>query len=102
MNLVTKYSSYDKFIWRYHTRSPEYDIKINIRTGSVLEGFLIKIPILYFILFFCRCENISINNAFNKTKYFCMQIWEVGVDKESLSKFYRAVRSRLRENIYSK
>lgn len=31
-----------------------------------------------------------------------MQIGEVGVTKESISKFYPVVRSRLRENMYSR
>lgn len=99
MNLVNHKSSGDNIIWRCHKHSPRHDIKINIRSGSVFEGFLVKIHILYFLLFFCICENLTINDAFYKCNDFCQQIDEIGIGKETVSKFYRVVSNRIKERM---
>ena len=102
MSLVKNKASCDKLIWRCHKRNPKHDITINIRRDTIFEGFLIKIQILYYLLFFCISENIKVNNAYDKCNDFCNQIGEGGVAKESISKFYRVVRNRLREKMHSK
>ena len=101
MNLINNKQSCDNLIWRCHKLNQKHDSKINIRSGSIFEGFLIKIPLLYFLLFFCICENLTINEAFDKCNDFCQQIGENGIAKESISKFYRVVRNRIKERMHN-
>ena len=76
MSLIIHKPSKDKIIWRCHKRNPPHDIKINIREGSVFEGFQLKISVLYFLLYFCFIENLSIKGSFIKCNDFCNQIDE--------------------------
>ena len=63
MNMISNDASIDKLVWRCHQRNRPHDKKINIRDGPIFEGFQIKIIILYFLMYFCFIENISINSA---------------------------------------
>ena len=63
MNIVAHKASTDNVIWRCHKRSNPHDITINISIGSVFEGFQTKINVLYFLLYFCFIENMSINES---------------------------------------
>ena len=100
MNLVTQNSTIDKVIWRCHKRSPPHDERINIREGSIFENLQIKINILYFLLYYCFIENISINNAFIKCKDFCQQIGETSTTVPSIIKFFSIIRQRKKTKCY--
>ena len=76
MKLVNHLPSADNIIWRCHKRNPPHDIKINIRQNSIFEGLYIKLPILYFLLFFCFCENLNITNSYKKCMEYCNQMGE--------------------------
>ena len=102
MNLVKNNASCDKVIWLCHERNPKHDTTFNIRLESVFEGFQIKIQILYFLLFYCKSENITINCDYEKCKEFCEQIGVDNISKDSISKFYRVVRNKLRERMHAK
>ena len=67
-----------------------------------LKVFLLKSKFCIIYYFFCLSENITVNNIYDKCKDFCKQIGEGGVAKESISKFYRVVKNRLREKMHSK
>jgi hypothetical protein len=98
--MVSNKASIDKLIWRCHKRNPSHDIKINIREGSIFEGFQIKIPILYFLMYFCFIENISINSALIKCNDFCYQVGEGGITAQSIINFYSVVREKLRAKMH--
>ena len=97
MKMVEHKASIDNLIWRCHKRLPPHDIKINIRNGSIFEGLQIKITVLYFLLYFCFIENMSINESVSKCNGFCVQVGETNTTAQSVSKFYAQVRSRLRQ-----
>ena len=103
MNLVKNNASCDKVIWRCNKINPKHDRTINIRFESIFAGFLIKIQIpIIFLLFYCISENITINSANEKCKEFCTQLGLENISKDSISKFYRAIRNKLREKMHSK
>ena len=102
MNMISNNASIDKLVWRCHKRQPSHDIKINIREGSIFEGFQIKIPILYFLMYFCFIENISINSAIIKCNDFSYQVGEGGITAQSIIKFYSVVREKLRGKMHGK
>ena len=96
MNMCKKGDAIDRLVWRCHKRKPAHDIKINIRKDSIFEAFQIKIPILYFLLFFCFSENVGINKAYEKCKNFCDQLGETAVTPASITKFFSLVRDKIR------
>ena len=100
MKMVEYKASIDNLIWRFHKRLPPHDIKINIRNGSIFEGLQIKITVLYFLLYFCFIENMSINESVSKCNGFCVQVGETNTTAQSVSKFYAQVRSRLRQKMH--
>jgi len=89
---VTQNNSIDKVIWRCHKRAPLHDVKTNIREGSIFEGFQIKIYILYFLIYFCFNENISISVAKSKCDSLCSQLGECSISSKSIYKFFSFLR----------
>ena len=45
---------------------------------------------------------MEINSTFDKYNYFYKQIGESGIQKESISKFYRAVGNKIRKKIHAR
>ena len=102
MNMILQNSSIDKLVWRCHKRNPQHDIKKNIREGSIFEGFQIKITILYFIIYFCFIENISIREAQIKCDKFASQIGEKSITTNSIYKFYFVLRQKIKNKMHHK
>ena len=68
MNIVDHKASTDKVIWRCHKSANRHDLKINMRNCSLFEVFQSKINVLFFLLYFCFLENLSIHESLNKWK----------------------------------
>ena len=91
----------DKIAFRYHRRNPIHDIKINIRNGSIFENFQVKIQIIYFLIYYCFIENISINTAYEKTKIFCQQLGLTPTTPSSINKLFSVLREKIRISLHS-
>ena len=100
MNLVKHIASLDNIIWRCQKRNPKHDSKINIRADSIFENLQIKIHILYFLLYYCFAENISINNAVLKCNDFCNKIGETGISQASVTKFFKIVGQKIKDKMH--
>ena len=87
MKMCNRNDTIDKVSWRCHKRNPAYDVKINIRLGTVFENFQIKIQIIYFLLYYCFIENTSLSTASEKTRTFCQQIGEISPTINTISNF---------------
>ena len=83
-------------------RNPPHDVIIHIRKDSIFESFKININILYFLLFFCFTENISINDSYEKCKIFCQDIGEGSITPVSIGKFFACIRDKIRKKMHIK
>ena len=94
--MVTQNNSIDKVIWRCHKRAPPHDIKTNIWEGYIFERFQIKIYILYFIIYFCLIDNMSISVEKSKCDSLCSQLVECSISSKSIYIFFSVLRQRLK------
>ena len=88
MNLCKRNDIIDKIAFRCHKRNPINDIKISIRNGTIFENIQIKIQIIYVLIYFCFIENLSLSNAYEKTKNFYQQIWITPTTTNKISKLF--------------
>ena len=69
MKLVTNKHRVDREMWRCTIkRSNKYDIKLNIRKGSMFEKFKTGIRILYYLLFYHFVENKGVKKSYRNVK----------------------------------
>ena len=101
MNICKRSDTIDKISWRCHKRNPAHDAKINIRHGTIFENFQIKIQILYFLIYYCFIENMSLSSASEKTRYFCQQICEIPPTINIILKFFNVLRDKLRVHMHA-
>ena len=101
MNISKRNDTIDKIAFRYHRRNPIHDIKINIRNGTSFENFQVKIQIIYFLIYYCFIENISINTAYEKTKSFCQQLGLTPTTPSIISKLFSVLREKIRISMHS-
>ena len=74
MNICKRNGTIDIVEYRCHKRNPIYDIKKNLRNGTILE-------------YYCFIKNTNINAA-NEKKSFVQQIWLISIKIITINKFF--------------
>ena len=100
MNILKDQNAADKLIWRCQKRKPPHDKKINLRSGSIFEGLIEKIQILYFVTFFCFTENTSLNEALDRCKNFSSQMGQYNISREGIIKIFGILRYKVKEKMH--
>ena len=91
MKLVGDKSYIDKFIFRCRSINPNHDIKLNLRKGTIFENIQIPINLIYYLVFTCFIDNISINKTEAKMNAFCKKLDISNISKTNIIKLFRIV-----------
>ena len=101
MKLVGDKSYIDKFIFRCRSINPNHDIKLNLRNGTIFENIQIPINLIYYLVFSCFIDNISINKTEAKMKAFCKKSDISNISKSNIIKLFRLVRNKIKINMHN-
>ena len=64
----------DNYYFRCRNKSPNHDIKENIRKNSIFSDIKIPINVIYNLLFNCFLKNIGINKSVINNNNFCSKL----------------------------
>ena len=56
----------DDKIWRCPSKHPLYELRFNLKIRALYDNIHVPIQILYFIIFYCFIDNLSIEKAYNE------------------------------------
>ena len=90
-------------VWRFTSRQPPHDVKVNIRKDSIFESSRLPIQILYFLIYFWFGENKRVNSSVIEYNNFCNQIGiNYKITDEGVRNFFTILRKKLKESFHSK
>ena len=64
----------DNYCFRCRSKSPNHEIKENIRKNSIFSEIKIPINVIYNLLFNCFLKNIGINKSVINNNNFCSKL----------------------------